>query len=78
MQIGEKTVGAFSLFYQEIKDFGEDELHFLKIIANILAVSMERSDYYVSALIEKGLTDTILQSVADGIIKVDTGGEYFR
>ncbi|MDA8240676.1 MAG: PAS domain S-box protein [Nitrospiraceae bacterium] len=74
MHIGEKTVGVYSLYYLGTREFKEDELHFLKIIANILAVSIERSDFYLKAITEKGLSDTILQSVADGIITVDVNG----
>jgi PAS domain S-box-containing protein len=71
LHIGEKTVGVYSLYYRGAREFQEEELHFLRIIGNILAVAIERSDYYDRAIIEKGLSDTILQSVADGIITVD-------
>ncbi len=71
MHIGDKTVGAFALYYVGLREFREEELHFLRIIVNILAVSIERADYYVRAIVEKGLSDTILQSVADGIMTVD-------
>jgi two-component system sensor histidine kinase VicK len=37
-------------------------------------VSIERADFYQRAIAEKGLADTILQSVADGIITVDVSG----
>jgi GAF domain-containing protein len=57
---------VYSLYYLGSRTFKEEELHFLRIIANILAVSIERSDYYAKAIAEKGLSDTILQSVADG------------
>jgi len=75
MLIGEKTVGVCSLYFQASWDFREEELHFLRIIGNILAVAIERSDYYISAISEKELSDTILQSVADGIITVNTEGQ---
>jgi PAS domain S-box-containing protein len=74
LHVGEKTVGVFSLYYRAKRDFREEELHFLRIIGNILAVSIERSDYYARAISEKGLAETILQSVADGIITVDAAG----
>jgi PAS domain S-box-containing protein len=74
LHIGEKTVGVYSLYYRGGREFREEELHFLRIIGNILAVAIERSDYYVRAIIEKGLADSILQSVTDGIITVDTAG----
>jgi PAS domain S-box-containing protein len=74
MHIGEKLIGVFSLYYQHTREFKDEELHFLRIISNFLAVAVERSDYYVRAIMEKGLSDTILQSVADGIITVDVSG----
>ncbi len=74
MHIGDKNVGVYSLYYMGARVFKEEELHFLRIIANILAVSIERSDYYAKAIAEKGLSDTVLQSVADGIITVDGSG----
>jgi PAS domain S-box-containing protein len=74
MHIGEKTVGVYSLYYTASREFKEEEIHFLKILANILAVAIERSDFYQRAIAEKELSDTILQSVADGIITLDADG----
>lgn len=74
MFIGEKPVGVYTLYYLGAKDFKEEEIHFLEIIANVLAVSIERSDFYIRAGMEKGLSDAILQSVADGIITYDKNG----
>lgn len=74
MFIGRKPVGVFSLYFVGSRNFCEEELHFLEIIGNILAVSLERADYYAKAIHEKELSDTILQSVADAIITVDSSG----
>jgi len=74
MHIGDKTVGVFSLYYRRARDFRDEELHFLRIIANMLAVSLERYDYYVKSISEKGIANTIVQSVADGIVTVDRQG----
>lgn len=74
MHIGEKTVGVFTLYYRRTRDFRDEELHFLRIIANMLAVSLERYDYYVRSISEKGIATTIVQSVGDGIVTVDTQG----
>ncbi len=75
MFIGRKPVGVFSMYYTGARNFREEELHFLEIIGNILAVSLERADYYVKAIHEKELSNTILQSAADGIITVDANGK---
>ncbi len=74
MFIGLKPVGVYTLYYLGTRDFKEEEIHFLEIIANILVVSIERSDLYTKSIMEKGLADTILQSVADGIISVNNSG----
>ncbi len=74
MHIGDKTVGVFTLYYRRARDFRDEELHFLRIIANMLAVSLERYDYYVRSINEKGIANTIVQSVTDGIVTVDTQG----
>ncbi|MBA4372899.1 MAG: hypothetical protein C0402_08540 [Thermodesulfovibrio sp.] len=74
MHIGEKTVGVFTLYYRRTRDFRDEELHFLRIIANMLAVSLERYDSYVRSISEKGIATTIIQSVVDGIVTVDTQG----
>ncbi|MHB8880781.1 MAG: PAS domain S-box protein [Thermodesulfovibrionales bacterium] len=74
MLVGEKSVGVITLYYLGLREFRDEELHFLRIIANMLAVSLERYDYYIASISEKSLSETILQSVADGIVTVDTGG----
>jgi PAS domain S-box-containing protein len=74
MFIGKKAVGVVSLYYAGKRNFSDEELHFLEIIANVLAVSLERADYYAKAIRERELSDTVLQSVADSIITADTGG----
>ncbi len=71
MYIGDKSVGAYALYYHGRKDFKEEEIHFLQIIANFLAVAIERSDFYLSVIRERGLSDAILQSVTDSILTVD-------
>jgi PAS domain S-box-containing protein len=71
MFIGEKPVGVITLYHLMQKDFKEEELHFLEIMANMISVALERSEYYIRAGREKELADTIIQSVTDGIITVD-------
>lgn len=72
--IGERPVGALSVYFHVVRTLTDEEIHFLEILANILAVSHERSEYYLRAIREKGLADTVLQSVSDAILTVDTGG----
>ncbi|MBI5102463.1 MAG: PAS domain S-box protein [Nitrospirae bacterium] len=75
MCIGEKAIGVFSLYYLNSRKFDDEELHFLKIIANMLSVSLERYNYYTESVAEKGLSAAVLQGVRDCIVTVDTGGK---
>lgn len=70
--IGEKVHGAFTLYYAIPKEPKEDDIHFLQIVSSILAVAMERSDLYEKSILEREMSDTILQSISDGIMTVDT------
>jgi PAS domain S-box-containing protein len=72
--IGKKAVGVYTLFYLATKKFRGEEVHFLEIIANVLAVAIQRSELYLQSISEKGLSDTVLHSVADAIVTVDTNG----
>jgi PAS domain S-box-containing protein len=74
MFIGKKAVGVVSLYFNRKRNFSDEELHFLEIIANALVVSLERADYYAKAISEKELSGAVLQSVADSIITVDPAG----
>lgn len=73
MFIGDKPIGVFALYHMMQKDIKDEELHFLEIVANMVSVALERSEYYIRAGREKELADTIIQSVTDGILTVDTG-----
>lgn len=72
--IGEKAIGAYSLYFLEARDLRDEEIHFLEIIGNILAVSLQRSELYSQTILEKGFSDTVLQSVNDGIVAVNPEG----
>jgi len=70
--VGEKALGAFTLYYAIPRELREDDIHFLQIVSSILAVAMERSDLYEKTLLERERSETILQSISDGIMTVDT------
>lgn len=72
--IGRKAIGAYTIYYLESRELREEEIHFLEIIANMLAVALQRSELYHKAIMEKGFSDTVLQSVIDGIIAVSAEG----
>lgn len=69
---GEKVIGALTLYYVVSKEIKEDDIHFLQIVSSILAVALERSETYEKTLLEREMSDTILQSISDGILTVDT------
>ncbi|MDP2168108.1 MAG: PAS domain-containing protein [Thermodesulfovibrionales bacterium] len=72
--VGNKTLGAFTLYFRGFTILPEEDIFFLQTAGNILAVSMERARLYEEVIIEKGMADAILQSIADGIMTVDTDG----
>lgn len=71
--VGEKALGALTLYYAIEKELRDDDIHFLQIVSSILAVALERSELYEKTLLERERADTILQSISDGIMTVDTG-----
>ncbi|TAL25415.1 MAG: PAS domain-containing protein [Nitrospirae bacterium] len=71
--VGEKALGALTLYYAIPKELRDDDIHFLQIVSSIVAVALERSELYEKTLLEREMSDTILQSISDGIMTLDTG-----
>lgn len=71
---GTRSLGAFTLYYGSFKEPSEEDIYFLQTIASMLYVAMERSRLYEKAAVSKGMSDTVLDSIADGIITVNTDG----
>lgn len=71
--VGDKALGALTLYYTVQKELKDEDIHFLQIISSILAVALERSELYEKTLLEREMSDTILNSISDGIMTVDTG-----
>jgi PAS domain S-box-containing protein len=69
--VSEKALGTLTLYYTISKELRDEDIHFLQIVSSILAVALERSEFYEKTLIERELSDTILQSISDGIMTVD-------
>jgi len=69
---GEKTLGVFSLYFKSPREFREEDIHFLEITSSILAVAIERSEFYEKMLAEKGLAGIVFESISDGLYTVDT------
>ena len=71
---GEKNTGCLSLYSRTPRDFTEEEIHFLKIFSTVLALSIERSEFYENILKQEALSTTILDSIEDGVYTVDRNG----
>ncbi|MCL4474614.1 MAG: GAF domain-containing protein [Nitrospirae bacterium] len=69
---GEKTLGVFSLYFKSPREFREEDIHFLEITSSILAVAIERSEFYEKMLAEKMLAGIVFESISDGLYTVDT------
>ncbi|MBI4691451.1 MAG: PAS domain-containing protein [Nitrospirae bacterium] len=69
--LGEKALGALTLYYSISRELREDDIHFLQTVSSILAVSLERSELYEKTLMQRERSETILQSISDGIMTVD-------
>ncbi len=69
---GEKTLGVFSLYFNSPREFRDEDIHFLEITSSILAVAIERSEFYEKMLAEKGLAGIVFESISDGLYTVDT------
>jgi PAS domain S-box-containing protein len=74
MFIGDKTLGVFSIYYSTVKNLPEEGVHFLQTVGSVLAVALQRASLYENVIMHRGLADTILESIADGVVSVDTDG----
>jgi PAS domain S-box-containing protein len=74
MFIGEKSIGAITLYYGSRRVTTEEEIFFLQTVASVLAVALERAKLYENVMLQRGMSDTILESIADGVVTVDNGG----
>lgn len=71
---GDKAFAALSFYSTTFKQPKEEDLFFLNTIASMLDVAIERTKLYEKFIMGKGMSDTILESIEDGIITVDPHG----
>ncbi len=71
---GKKTLGVFSLYFNVPVELREEDIHFLEIVSSILAVAMERSEFYEAMLAERSLASIVFESMSDGLYTVNTEG----
>jgi PAS domain S-box-containing protein len=74
LSIGGKSIGVIAFYYRSQKVTTEEEIFFLQTVGSVLAVALERARLYENVTLQRGMSDTILESIADGVVTVDTGG----
>jgi PAS domain S-box-containing protein len=74
IHIGEKTLGALTLYFKMLREVREEDIHFFRTVASILAVAMERAKLYEDVIMERGMASTILEGIADGVMTVNMYG----
>ncbi|RMF99568.1 MAG: PAS domain-containing protein [Nitrospirae bacterium] len=72
--IGDRLIGVFTMGRKTPSEFKEDDIHLLRIITSMFAVSLERSNLYESRIVEKGLAEAVLNTITEGVCVVDTDG----
>lgn len=73
--IGDRTLGAFTLYYVGDANVADEEVHFLRTVSSVLSVAMERARLYENVIIQRGMADTILDSIVDGVATMDMSGQ---
>ncbi|MDA8169728.1 MAG: PAS domain S-box protein [Nitrospiraceae bacterium] len=71
---GDKALAVVSFYCSTFKQPKEEDIFFLQTIASILDVAIERARLYEKTILDKGMSETILESIEDGIITVDPEG----
>ena len=74
LTIGGKSIGAIAFYYRSQRVTTEEEIFFLQTVGSVLAVALERARLYENVMLQRGMSDTILESIADGVVTVNTGG----
>jgi PAS domain S-box-containing protein len=74
LYVGDKALGALSLYYKTLKEMKDEDIHFFSTVGSILAVAMERARLYEDVIMERGMAATILEGIADGVMTVDMFG----
>ncbi len=74
VMVGEKVLGVLTLANRLHVKYDDDELHFLRIVADIFGVASERSYLYEKRIYEKGLAEAILNTISEGVCTVSVTG----
>ncbi|RMG73953.1 MAG: GAF domain-containing protein, partial [Nitrospirae bacterium] len=74
VMVGDRAVGVITIANRLHIKYDEDELHFLRIVADIFGMASERSYLYENRIREKGLAEAILNTISEGVCTVSTTG----
>lgn len=69
--IGDRTIGAFTLYYRPPKNAKQEDVDFIQTVSSMLSVAVERARLYENVIIEKEMAAAVLESIADGVMTVD-------
>ncbi len=69
-----RPYGLFVVFNREHRAFSRDDLHFLQSVSNVVGAAIERKQVEEELRVALSLHRATLESTADGILVVDTGG----
>lgn len=73
--MGDRPLGAISMYYSGEVSLSEDELHFIQAVGSMFGVALERSRLFESAAIQRGMAETVLESIGDGVATLSPDGQ---
>ncbi|NOX20357.1 MAG: GAF domain-containing protein [Nitrospirae bacterium] len=74
VMVGDKVLGVFTVAHRVHRKYDDDELHFLRTVADVFGVAYERSYLYEKRMLEKGLAEAILNTISEGVCTVSSTG----
>ncbi len=75
VMVGEKVLGVVTFVSFTKRRYPEEDIHFVRILLSIFAVAYERTHYYKRSLADRGLAESILNAITEGVCTVDREGK---
>lgn len=73
--VGDRVLGAMSLYYSGEIAPSDNEVHFLRTVCSVLGVAMERTRLIESGIAQKRMAETVLESIGEGVMTMTSSGE---